>query len=89
MMVARSSLLPSTMAAGASALNDAALMTAGVPFAASVDSAPLCIATIAVTSGIEALTPRIFLTISEPLAATTFVPESLMTCAVSSTPLVV
>ena len=30
-----------------------------------------------------------FLTISGPLAAITFAPESLMTCAVSSIPLVV
>src|SRR5258708_10115004 len=64
MIVARSSLLPSTIAAGASPLIDTALMTAGVPLAAGVDSAPACIATIAVTSGIEALRPRIFLTIS-------------------------
>ena len=64
-------------------------MTAGVPFAAGMDSAPGCIATIAVTSGIEALRPRIFLIISGPFAAMTFAPESLMTCAVSSSPLVV
>jgi len=39
MIVARSSLLPSTIAAGVSALIDAAVMTAGVPFEAGVDSA--------------------------------------------------
>ncbi len=89
MIVARSSLLPSTIAAGASALIDAAVTTAGVPFAAGADSASRCIATTAVTSGIEAPSPRIFLTISGPLAATTFAPESLMTWAVSSSPLVV
>ena len=89
MIVARSSLLPSTIAAGVSALTDAAVITAGVPLAAGVDSASRCIATIALTSGIEAPIPRIFLTISGPFAAMTFAPESLMTCAVSSSPLVV